>query len=68
MGIPVLLSRSGVTQMGLELAQRLGVTLIARAKGRHFLIYHGAERIIFDAVPQPRPGESAAQAPGANDT
>ena len=51
MGIPMLLSRSGLTQMGLELAQRLGVTLIARAKGRHFLVYHGAEFIDFDAVP-----------------
>lgn len=52
MGIPRLLSRSGLTQMGLELAQRLGVTLIARAKGHHFLVYHGAELIDFDAVPQ----------------
>lgn len=49
MGIPVLLSRSGVTQMGLELAQQLGITLIARAKGKHFLVYHGAETIDFDA-------------------
>ena len=51
MGIPVLLSRSGVTQMGLELAQQLGVVLIARAKGRHFLIYNGADQIEFDAIP-----------------
>lgn len=51
MGIPVLLSRSGATQMGLELAQQLGVVLIARAKGRHFLIYHGAEQIEFNAKP-----------------
>ncbi|WP_228768354.1 formate dehydrogenase accessory sulfurtransferase FdhD [Shewanella sp. TC10] len=49
MGIPVLLSRSGVTQMGLELAQKMGITIIARAKGRHFLVYHGAENIEFDA-------------------
>ncbi|QUN05814.1 formate dehydrogenase accessory sulfurtransferase FdhD [Shewanella yunxiaonensis] len=48
MGIPVLLSRSGVTQMGLELAQKLGITMIARAKGRHFLVYHGADNIDFD--------------------
>ena len=51
MGVPVLLSRSGVTQMGLELAQQLGVVLIARAKGRHFLIYNGAEQIEFNALP-----------------
>lgn len=48
MGIPVLLSRSGVTQMGLELAQKLGITIIARAKGRHFLVYHGSENLEFD--------------------
>ena len=51
MGIAVLLSRSGVTHMGLELAQELGVTMIARAKGRHFLVYHGADNIVFDAQP-----------------
>lgn len=51
MGIPILLSRSGVTQMGLELAQQLGVVLIARAKGCHFLVYQGAEQIEFDAQP-----------------
>ncbi len=52
MGIPRLLSRSGLTQMGLDLAQKLGVTLIARAKGRHFLAYHGTELIDFDAAPR----------------
>ncbi|WP_067665020.1 formate dehydrogenase accessory sulfurtransferase FdhD [Ferrimonas marina] len=48
MGIPVLLSRSGITEMGLTLAQQLGITMIARAKGRHFLIYHGADTVQFD--------------------
>lgn len=52
MGIPLLLSRSGLTQMGLDFARRLGVTLIARAKGRHFLVYHGEENLLFDAPPQ----------------
>ena len=52
MGIPILLSRSGVTQMGLELAQKLGVTLVARAKGEHFLLYHGAEQFLFDQPPK----------------
>lgn len=51
MGIPVLLSRSGVTQMGLALAQQLGVVLIARAKGRHFLVYNGVEQITYNAIP-----------------
>jgi FdhD protein len=55
MGIPVLLSRSGVTQMGLELAQELGVTMIARAKGQHFLVYTGSDQLIFDAPPAQRP-------------
>lgn len=50
MGIPILLSRSGVTQMGRELARKVGVTLIARAKGRHFLVYHGTEYVSFDAM------------------
>jgi FdhD protein len=58
MGIPVLLSRSGVTQMALELAQKVGVTLIARARGRHFLVYNGAEYIEFDAIPEPSLTES----------
>jgi FdhD protein len=63
MGIPVLLSRSGVTHMGLELAQELGIVMIARAKGRHFLVYHGADSLVLDAVPVPGPrGVSAAEA------
>jgi FdhD protein len=48
MGIPALLSRSGVTQMGLELAQDLGITLIARARGKKFYVYNGEETVIFD--------------------
>jgi FdhD protein len=51
MGIPVLLSRSGITHKGLELARKVGVTMIARAKGRHFLIYNGTEHLVFDAKP-----------------
>ncbi len=50
MGIPTLLSRSGVTQMGYELAQRLGLTLIGRAKGRHFLVFNGKEQLVFDSA------------------
>ncbi len=59
MGIPILLSRSGVTQMGLELARMLGVTLVARAKGEHFLLYHGQEQFIYDQPPKraPRSGK-----------
>jgi FdhD protein len=55
MGIPVLLSRSGITHMGLELARDLGVVMIARAKGKHFLVYHGHQQIEFDAKPALKP-------------
>ena len=61
MEIPVLLSRSGITRMGLEIAQKVGVTLIARAKGRHFMVYHGREFIEFDAVPEVRHVRSRAR-------
>lgn len=60
MGIPILLSRSGVTYMGLELAQDLCVTMIARAKGRHFLVYNGVNTIHFDQIPVRR-GAAANQ-------
>ena len=55
MGIPTLLSRSGVTHMGLELAQDLGMIMIARAKGKHFLVYNGADQVTFDARPPRTP-------------
>ncbi|MDR9826727.1 formate dehydrogenase accessory sulfurtransferase FdhD [Vibrio sp. FNV 38] len=48
MGIPVLLSRSGVTQMGLDLAKKFGIITIARAKGLRFQAFNGADRIDFD--------------------
>lgn len=54
MGIPLLLSRSGITRMGLEIGERLGVTLIGRAKGRHFFVYNGHENIDLDAIPEQR--------------
>lgn len=47
MGIPIVLSRSGATQMGLKMAQQSGVTMISRAKGKHFLVLNGAENIAF---------------------
>ncbi len=61
MGVPVLLSRSGVTRMGLDIAQMVGLTMIARAKGRHFLVFNGAEHVVLDAPPaeRPRPEPSA---------
>ena len=59
MNISVLLSRSGITEMGLNVAKETNVTLLGRAKGRHFLIYNGKENIEFDAIPDPRPEGSA---------
>lgn len=56
MGIPVLLSRSGVTNMGLELARDLNSTMIARAKGRAFLVYNNQNNILYDEKPN-RPPE-----------
>ncbi|MEJ2114651.1 MAG: formate dehydrogenase accessory sulfurtransferase FdhD [Gammaproteobacteria bacterium] len=55
MGIPVLLSRSGITNMGLELARDLGIVMIARAKGKAFLVYNGDNQIEFDAPPKKPP-------------
>ncbi|MCP4953861.1 formate dehydrogenase accessory sulfurtransferase FdhD [Arenicellales bacterium nBUS_48] len=54
MGVPVLISRSGITCMGLELAQDLGVTMVARAKGRHFLVYNGDDTVIYNEIPEKR--------------
>jgi FdhD protein len=44
MGIPFLVSRSGLTQMGFEIAQKVGITMIGRATNKHFLLFTGAER------------------------
>jgi FdhD protein len=45
MGVPVVVSRSGITQMGHDIAQRLGLCAIGRATHRHFLCYAGAHRL-----------------------
>ncbi len=48
MGIPILISRSGFTAWGVDLARQAGLTLIGRAKGKRFLALAGTERIVFD--------------------
>ncbi|HSW03650.1 formate dehydrogenase accessory sulfurtransferase FdhD [Aquabacterium sp.] len=52
MGVPIIVSRNGVTAMGHELATQLGMTLFGRASNRHFLCYTGFER--FDSEPEPQ--------------
>jgi FdhD protein len=48
MGIPFLVSRSGLTQMGYEIAEKVGITMIGRATNRHYLLYTGAQRFVRD--------------------
>ena len=49
MGIPILVSRSGFTAWGVELARKAGLTLIGRARGKRFIALAGEDRIVFDA-------------------
>jgi FdhD protein len=51
MGVPIIVSRSGITQMGHQLARQLGMTLFGRAMNRHFICYCGFDR--FDSQPEP---------------
>ena len=51
MGIPFLLTRSGVTLMGLELARKTNLTILSRCSGKHFEIYNGSERVVFTQNP-----------------
>jgi FdhD protein len=49
MGIPILVSRSGFTAWGVELARRAGLTLVGRARGARYVVLSGEERILRDA-------------------
>ncbi len=49
MGVPIVVSRSGITQMGHEVAQRLGLCTIGRATNKRFLCYSGAERLVLQS-------------------
>ena len=63
MSVPIVVSRSGITQMGHELGRRLGLALFGRATNRHFICYSGFER--FDSEPEPvRSGSVAASGGG----
>ncbi|MCA8833969.1 MAG: formate dehydrogenase accessory sulfurtransferase FdhD, partial [Proteobacteria bacterium] len=48
MGVPVLVSRSGFTAWGVELANKTGMTLIGRLRGKRFLCISGHDRLIYD--------------------
>ena len=49
MGVPILISRSGFTAWGVELARKAGLTLIGRAKGKRFIALSGEDRIVHDS-------------------
>jgi FdhD protein len=51
MRIPILVSRSGFTAWGVDLARQAGLTLVGRARGKRFLCLSGADRLVFDADP-----------------
>jgi len=52
MRVPFLVSRSGLTQMGHEIAKKVGITMLGRASGRHYLAFTGKERLVRTS-PQP---------------
>ncbi|GAB4226107.1 MAG: formate dehydrogenase accessory sulfurtransferase FdhD [Methyloligellaceae bacterium] len=62
MGLPVLMSRSGFTAWGVELAQQTGLTLIGRMRGKRFIVLSGEERVIYDSDPESVGDESPRHA------
>jgi FdhD protein len=62
MGIPILISRSGFTAWGVELARKADLTLIGRAKGKRFIALAGEHRLIFDTDPSTVAEEAARHA------
>jgi FdhD protein len=60
MEIPILISRSGFTGWGVDLARRAGLTLIGRARGKRFIALSGEGRIVYDADPEGAPEEPPA--------
>jgi FdhD protein len=62
MRIPILVSRSGFTAWGVELARKAGLTLIGRARGKRFVALAGEHRLEFDADPSQTSDEEARYA------
>ncbi len=60
MRVPIVVSRSGFTAWGVELARQAGLTLVGRAKGKRFICLAGEQRLVYDADPSAVPEESAA--------
>jgi len=58
----VLVSRSGFTAWGVELANKANLTLIGRARGKRFVALAGLERIVFDAEPSRAEDEDSRHA------
>ena len=64
MGVPIVVSRSGITQMGHEVAQRLGLCTIGRAVNKHFYCYSGQERLVLQPeLAKPNPNANANPKP-----
>jgi FdhD protein len=57
MGIPILISRSGFTAWGVDLARQTNLTLVGRAKGKRFIALAGLDRLRFDVDPASVPDE-----------
>jgi FdhD protein len=51
MRIPFLVSRSGLTQMGWTIASRIGITMLGRAVGKHYLLFTGRHRFVKTSMP-----------------
>jgi len=52
MGVPALVSRSGFTAWGVEIARQVGLTLVGRMRGRRFVCLSGEARLVWDADPE----------------
>ena len=64
MGVPIVVSRSGITQMGHEVAQRLGLCTIGRAVNKHFYCYSGQERLVLQPeLAKPNPNANPKPTP-----
>ena len=59
MGIPILVSRSGFTAWGVQLARQANLTLIGRTRGKRFIALSGTQRVHYDTNPEEVPRENS---------